>query len=404
MADQAHLNKRPARPRAQRATVNPEALVVAARDLFAEAGPSAVSIRAVAERAGCSHTLVGRHFGSKAGLEAAVIDRLATGLSVLTTRQCSSDDWPMSVLVEVFRFHPEAGKLLVRCALGEFDPAPLFPGHNIAECLAGHLERRRGGDPDQPGTQATLAAYGALSLYMGLVAFEPLLLAGARLDDVPREQWDAFMAQAAESVAALAVEGETFLAYGPEPHVTSSNEPADLTSLDSRTALVHATIDLYSRTGPATLTTREIADRAQVNQGLIYHYFESREHLFAEAIETANNVIVTALDASGPLDLVMATRARLESRGLPLMARLMVNGIDIRTVRRTHPVFDRMLAEVADHHDPVRARLSVATALAFSAGSVLFDDMLRSMLRIPGDADLLPVTAALTEHLLYRAR
>jgi AcrR family transcriptional regulator len=96
--DASEATERTRRP-TQRAAVNREALLVAARDLFAHHGPAAVSIRTVAERAGCSHTLVGRQFGSKAGLEAAVVERLAVGLQVLTTRQCSSDDWPMAPLV-----------------------------------------------------------------------------------------------------------------------------------------------------------------------------------------------------------------------------------------------------------------------------------------------------------------
>ena len=102
----------------RRPSNNPEALVVAARDLFATSGPGAVSIRAVAEAAGCSHTLVGRHFGSKAGLEAAVIERLATGLGVLVARQCSDPEWSMSTVLQAMRDHPSAAKLILRTALG----------------------------------------------------------------------------------------------------------------------------------------------------------------------------------------------------------------------------------------------------------------------------------------------
>ena len=45
-----------------------DALVRAAADLFEDVGPHAVSVRAIAERAGVNHGLVHHYFGSKSGL------------------------------------------------------------------------------------------------------------------------------------------------------------------------------------------------------------------------------------------------------------------------------------------------------------------------------------------------
>lgn len=380
----------------RRASSHREALVIAARDLFADAGPAAVSIRAVAEKAGCSHTLVGRQFGSKAGLEQAVIERLTDGLDFLTTRLCSSADWPFAELFHVFRVHPEAGKLMVRCALGEFDDAPLMRGHTIGLCLAGRLETRRGGHGDQPGTEAKLAAYAALSLVMGLVSFEGLLLAGSRAEQIPVEIRDAAMIQAAERLAALAVNEAVNLTYGPGPSHVVPIPPLDLTAMDSRSALIAAAIELYAAKGQAALTTREIADLAQVNQGLIYHYFESRETLLAEAIAVANKPLQLATRAEAPLDLIAATRARIGARSLPIFARLLVNGTDIHSVRSEFPQVPQG-PNVADLHEP---RLTVMTTSAFSLGVTLWDDILRRMIGIPADADLVPMTAGITEYLL----
>ncbi|MEU6246144.1 TetR/AcrR family transcriptional regulator [Glycomyces sp. NPDC047010] len=60
------------------------ALIDAAVEAVAEAGPSALSLRAVAKRAGVSHAAPAHHFGDKAGLLTAVaaegFDRFADAL------------------------------------------------------------------------------------------------------------------------------------------------------------------------------------------------------------------------------------------------------------------------------------------------------------------------------------
>jgi AcrR family transcriptional regulator len=60
------------------------ALIEAAVESIAETGPSALSLRAVAKRAGVSHAAPGHHFGDKAGLLTAVAaqgyDRFADAL------------------------------------------------------------------------------------------------------------------------------------------------------------------------------------------------------------------------------------------------------------------------------------------------------------------------------------
>ncbi len=56
-----------------------QALISAAATLFEELGPNAVSVRAIAERAGVNHGLVHHYFGSKAGLVQAVLEQLADG-------------------------------------------------------------------------------------------------------------------------------------------------------------------------------------------------------------------------------------------------------------------------------------------------------------------------------------
>src|SRR5690348_4452281 len=59
------------------------ALLESAADLFAERGPAATSIRDIAARSRVNHGLIHRHFGSKDGLVAAVLDHLGQQLAAL---------------------------------------------------------------------------------------------------------------------------------------------------------------------------------------------------------------------------------------------------------------------------------------------------------------------------------
>ena len=69
------VDQRLARGRATR-----EQLVTAAAGVLADEGYGAMSMRAVADRAGVRLSLVHYHFGSKRGLMTAVLDRLTDGL------------------------------------------------------------------------------------------------------------------------------------------------------------------------------------------------------------------------------------------------------------------------------------------------------------------------------------
>lgn len=85
----------------QRKRLSPEdsraAAVQAARDLLIEAGPQAVTLKAVAGRIGRTHANLLHHFGSAAGLQKALIESLAEsvtaqiGEAVLRARAEGSD-------------------------------------------------------------------------------------------------------------------------------------------------------------------------------------------------------------------------------------------------------------------------------------------------------------------------
>ncbi len=66
------VRKRPGR------STNSERILDSAQELFAKHGPAAVTVRQVAEKAGVTHALVHKYFGSKDDLVKAVIDRVDT--------------------------------------------------------------------------------------------------------------------------------------------------------------------------------------------------------------------------------------------------------------------------------------------------------------------------------------
>lgn len=75
----------PATPSAPRRRLSPEesrdAALEAARALLIESGPLAVTLKAVAARVGRTHANLLHHFGSAEGLQHALVERMAAGIT-----------------------------------------------------------------------------------------------------------------------------------------------------------------------------------------------------------------------------------------------------------------------------------------------------------------------------------
>lgn len=69
------------RPTRRRGALAREEAVEAARDLLLAGGASAVTLKAVGERMGVGHANLIHHFGSAAGLQGAVMDRMVRDLA-----------------------------------------------------------------------------------------------------------------------------------------------------------------------------------------------------------------------------------------------------------------------------------------------------------------------------------
>lgn len=163
--------------RGRAATEN--ALVSAAADLFEEMGPNAVSVRAIAERAGVNHGLVHHYFGSKSGLVQAVLERRADE-SAAAIRERGVD-----AVID-----PEDGRVrrhvrvLTRVVLDDAAPEGFQARFPIVAYLSGLGRETLGMDDDT----AALRASQAVALMVGWLILEPWLLSSAGLGPESVEQ------------------------------------------------------------------------------------------------------------------------------------------------------------------------------------------------------------------------
>lgn len=84
-------------------SAGPEEILLAAKDLFVERGFEALSISAVAERAGSSKANIFHHFGSRQGLYFAVMRAATERLADEFSRLLDSDDEPSEKIERAIR-------------------------------------------------------------------------------------------------------------------------------------------------------------------------------------------------------------------------------------------------------------------------------------------------------------
>ena len=171
-------------------------------------------------------------------------------------------------------------------------------------------------------------------------------------------------------------------------------------SAATRRALRDAASALFATVGYDATTVRAVADRAGVNQALLFRYFGNKEGLFAEAVLGQS----LGLLAEGPREDVLrrtlaAILANEADRGPePLMAVLLAAGstqvaADVR--RQLGAAYSRAFAPLVDTDDPDDARVRADLLLAWLLGISLMRGALR--------AGPLHDPAVITEHVLRAA-
>jgi AcrR family transcriptional regulator len=166
------------------AAVTRQAILTAARELFAAHGVDGVSVRRVAAAAGVNHALVHRYFGTKSEMVAAIL--LAEGEAMSAMGRPEADaGTSLGALRDVLTHALSDGRtsllLMLRAEIDGLAPeslvagAPLRPLHLLERWLAA-----RAPDGVEIDHQALAMVIGAAML--GLASCQPMLAAGVELE------------------------------------------------------------------------------------------------------------------------------------------------------------------------------------------------------------------------------
>ncbi len=157
-------------------------------------------------------------------------------------------------------------------------------------------------------------------------------------------------------------------------------------------AILEAATDLFAERGPAATSIRDIAARSNVNHGLVFRHFGTKENLVGAVLDHLGANLTDLLRAEAPADVI----ERALDRQMRVMARTVLDGYPAGQLQKRFPNIATLLDWVRPLHDnDTSARLAVANALALQFGWRLFEPILRSATGIDAltDAELRQVIA-----------
>ncbi|KAA0018401.1 TetR/AcrR family transcriptional regulator [Antrihabitans cavernicola] len=172
--------------------------------------------------------------------------------------------------------------------------------------------------------------------------------------------------------------------------MTQSSKNASQTA--SRQKLIEATQRLLSQRPPSGITGKHIAAESGVHYGLIYHYFESKEELFREAMEALTSNYIAhreaTVDRSEPLP-------PLTAEGHELWWRAAANysadgGQSYASLGWQYPVMNYELEAIRRHHPEVSeldAKRHIVEEVCVNFGWVLFRDTMKASFKLT-DAEM----------------
>jgi AcrR family transcriptional regulator len=182
---------------------------------------------------------------------------------------------------------------------------------------------------------------------------------------------------------------------------TPAVAPRPRDSAATRQALLHAARELFATAGYDATTVRGVADRAGVNQALLFRYFGNKEGLFAEAVLGQAMELLTDGPRDDLLERTLAAILADDQCGgspEPLMAVLRAAGSaqvaeEVRTQLGT--AYSAAFASLVDTDDPDDARVRADLLLAWLLGISLMRGAMRT--------GPLHDPEAITEHVLRAA-
>jgi len=160
-----------------------------ARELLLASGPSAVTLKAVGDRMGVGHANLIHHFGSAAGLQGALMDRMVRDLADQVTDGLATlqpQDWGTGALLDVvFKAFAEGGASQLAAWLTlarEMDRADSFA--QVVRDLSDRVAEIGGGGPEaRDKARSIVLASTYLAFADGLIGdtLKPMLGAPAEL-------------------------------------------------------------------------------------------------------------------------------------------------------------------------------------------------------------------------------
>ncbi len=160
-------------------------LITAAADMLGEVGPRAMTVRAVAERAGVNHGLVHHYFDGKEGLAKQAMLQLVQQHAADVIEQSNGN--PIPAPLELNN-EPRYLRAVVRAVLdGEMELATteLTAGVSIPRGALQHVAKAR--HLDQPDIETKAFAAMNMALEMGWAALEPFIFSVIDVHDDEQE-------------------------------------------------------------------------------------------------------------------------------------------------------------------------------------------------------------------------
>jgi AcrR family transcriptional regulator len=128
--------------------------------------------------------------------------------------------------------------------------------------------------------------------------------------------------------------------------MTPTDQPTTEQRLPTRDALLKAAKELFAEKGAEGVSTREIALRANVNNGLIHRHFRTKDALLREVLESLSAEI-SAEDDGGEESAILIRffqAVRERETYWKLLARSILDGQPVDRVQRTFPTIEKAIA------------------------------------------------------------
>lgn len=147
-------------------------------------------------------------------------------------------------------------------------------------------------------------------------------------------------------------------------------------------ALLEAAADLFAERGPAAVSTREVARRANVNQGLVHRHFGTKDDLVRAVID---RLLVDARARFADFEIEGTDRTELLSamaendRYFQVLARALLDGHATEVLRGQFPLIRGAVARLreaqkaGDLDADLDPRELVASAIALLFGWLVFE-------------------------------